>query len=97
MFWAAGLNGGTNSVFWAGRGADTVAQTLGMPIQNTAIGLALNWAGVENRLIWSIASGTYALNAIGAPIAVVTYVSPDSIFLLETAILQPRGMSFRYF
>jgi hypothetical protein len=94
--WAAGLNGGANSVFWSGRGAGQIAATLGMPIQNTAIGAALNWAGVENPFIWSLASATYAMNASGAPMAVVTYANPESIWTLEQAILDLRGISYTY-
>jgi RHS repeat-associated protein len=94
--WAAGLNGGANSVFWSGRGAAKLAVESGlMPIQHTAIGSLLNAAGVESRFIWSLASATYAANASGTATAYITYFNPEAIWTLEQAILELRGVPFR--
>jgi uncharacterized protein RhaS with RHS repeats len=90
--WAAGLNGGDNSVFWAGRGASTVADTLGTTITKTPIGALLNGLGVENRLVWGAASATFAANASGTAQAVIRYVDPDTLWLIEQAILNWRSI-----
>lgn len=90
--WAAGLNGGANSVFFAGRGASTVAETMGTTIAKTPIGAVLNGLGVENRIVWSVASATFAANAEGTAIAVIRHVAPESLWLVERAILNWRGI-----
>ncbi len=95
--WAAGLNGGANSAFWAGRGASQIAQTLGTTIADTPIGAVLNGLGIENRLVWTAASATFAANADGTAIAVLNYVAPDSIWLVEQAILNLRGVPIAVF
>jgi RHS repeat-associated protein len=94
--WAAGFNGGQNSVFWAGRGASTVADTLGTTISKTPIGAVLNGLGVENRFVWGLASSTFAANASGTADAVIRHVSPESLWLIERSILIWRGIPIMY-
>ena len=91
--WSGGLYGGANSVFWAGRGAHAAARTLGTTIDKTIIGGLLNGLKVENRLIWSAASATFALNAKNGTKAVIRYVSPKSIWKTERAILKARKIN----
>ena len=90
--WAAGLNGGARSVFWAGRGASSVAATMGTTIAKTPIGAVLNGLGIQNRLAWTIASATFAANAKGTATAVIRYAAPNSIWPIERAILSARGV-----
>ncbi len=90
--WSSGLYGGSSSVFWAGRGASTVAEGLGTTIGQTPIGAALNALGVENRIVWGAASATFAANASGTATAVLSYVSPASLWLVERTILDFRGI-----
>lgn len=90
--WALGLNGGDSSVFWAGRGASAIADTLGTTITQTPIGAILDGLGVENRFVWTVASATFAANASGTVDAVINYVSPESIWNVEQAILNWRGI-----
>jgi len=94
--WVAGLNGGSNSVFWAGRGAAAEAATMGTTIAQTPIGSLLVSVGVENRVIWAIASATFAGNASGTATAVIRYVAPTSLWLLENTILNFRNIPIIY-
>ena len=93
--WAAGLNGGTKSVFWAGRGASADAATMGTTIAKTPIGAILNGLGIESRLVWAPASATFALNASGTATAVIRHVAPESLWIMERAILNWRGIPIR--
>jgi hypothetical protein len=69
----------------------------GIPIQNTAIGSALNALNVQNPFIWSLASATYALNASGTASVVLTGYDVDAIWTLEQAIVNLTGVSIRVF
>jgi hypothetical protein len=95
--WVGGLNGGSNSVFWAGRGSSTIAEGLGTTIGKTPIGAVLDAIGVENRIIWRIASATFAGNVRGSAIAVIRYVAQDSIWLMERAILNWRNIPIIFY
>jgi RHS repeat-associated protein len=95
--WTAGLNGGANSVFWAGRGASSVAEAMGTTIAKTPIGSVLariDATGIitVDRSIWTAASATFAANASGEARAVLAFVSPTSIWNIESAILAFRGI-----
>ncbi len=92
----AGLYGGSNSVFYAGNGARSIAEGLGTTIGQTPIGAALNALGVESRIIWVAASSIFAANASGTVTAVITYVAPNSIWLIEKAILIWRNIPIIY-
>lgn len=81
-----------SSVFWAGRGASAEAATMGTTIAKTPIGAILNGLGVENRLVWGAAAATFAANASGTATAVIRYVAPESLWLVERAILNWRGI-----
>jgi RHS repeat-associated protein len=94
--WAAGLNGGANSAFWAGRGASQTAATMGTTIGQTPIGAILGGLGVENRIVWTVASATFAANASGTATAVIRYVGPNSIWMIERAILNLRNVPIIY-
>jgi RHS repeat-associated protein len=64
--WAAGLNGGANSVFWSGSGNMLRAQAYGKSLEMTLIGRAMNFAGEKTPYwAWKAASATYAANASG--------------------------------
>jgi len=93
--WAAGLNGGANSAFWAGRGASAEAAALGTTIGGTPIGAILTAAGVESRLVWGAASATFAANASRA-VAVIRYVAPNSLWRVEQAIREARRVAITY-
>jgi hypothetical protein len=69
--WAAGLNGGSNSVFWSGSANMERASQLGTNLESTPIGALMN-AGGENTpyFLWKAASATFAANADGTAIKV---------------------------
>ena len=48
--WAAGLNGGSNSMFWAGNGARPLAAAAGMTLDQTLIGSMLDAMGPAFRI-----------------------------------------------
>ncbi|WP_292916078.1 RHS repeat-associated core domain-containing protein [Nitrosomonas sp.] len=75
--WAAGLNGGSNSVFWVGNTARSEAASLGTTIAKTPIGWFMNRLGIENRTAWRIASSTFAANASGTATVVARSVNPS--------------------
>ncbi len=91
-----GLNGGTNSVFWSGRGAMEEAAALGTTLEKTPIGSALNalqQRGIGSRWVWEQASSVFATNAAGTAQVVVRYNNPASIFYrTELPILQRNGV-----
>jgi hypothetical protein len=97
--WAAGLNGGSNSVFWSGyqQGARGIAESLGgTTLESTPIGSVLDFAsntlGIPGLTpVWNAASATFALNAAGTADAVIlaegaTWTS------IELPILTWRGI-----
>ncbi|HNG37154.1 MAG TPA: RHS repeat-associated core domain-containing protein [Nitrosomonas sp.] len=90
--WVAGLNGGANSVFWAGKGASIDAAAIGTTIAKTPIGAILNGLGVKNKLVWNLASATFAANASGHATVVIRHVAPNSSWQIERAILNWRGI-----
>jgi hypothetical protein len=92
----AGLYGGSSSVYYAGNGARAIAEGLGTTIGQTPIGAALNALGVENPIVWTAASSIFAANASGTATAVINYVSPNSIWLVEQAILNLRNIPIIY-
>ncbi len=96
--WAAGLNGGANSVFWSGHGARVAASSLGTTINKTIIGRALASFGSHvPRFVWQVASATFAANAKGVAKAVIRYNNPRSIWLtIEKRILDWRSIPIRY-
>ncbi|NQD36438.1 type IV secretion protein Rhs [Permianibacter sp. IMCC34836] len=102
--WAAGLNGGTNSVFWSGysQGARGIAEGMGTTLELTPIGRALdvvhNTLGINlPNFVWRAASATFAANADGVATAVVLSENPLSIWAtVERAILSARGIPIVY-
>jgi RHS repeat-associated protein len=94
--WAGGLNGGANSVFWAGRGANETAAIYGTRIADTPIGAIFDGLGIESRWVWGPASATFAANASGTATAVINFVAPTSLWLTERAILTFRGIPIVY-
>jgi RHS repeat-associated protein len=71
--WAGGLVGGSNSVFWSGRGAAARAAQYGTSLERTPIGATLNWLGQSVAIpypVWQVASATFAANARGSAIKV---------------------------
>ena len=68
----------------------------GKTIVNTPIGALLNAIAPNFRPIWALASAAYAANASRA-VAVVRYVSPTSLWRIERAILEFRGVPIAYF
>jgi len=92
--WAAGFNGGSSSMFWAGRGAWSLAFDAGTTIDQTLFGSMLDAMGpAVPRWVWQAASATFAMNAAEGSGAVILYASPTSIWNLELAILTWRGIS----
>ncbi len=97
--WTAGLVGGANSVFWAGRGASVTAAQLGTTIARTPIGYTLNAlgsVGIESRLAWRLASATFAGNARGTATAVIRNLRPESLWHVERAVLEWRRIPIVY-
>lgn len=99
--WAAGLNGGSNSVFWSGysQGARGIAEGLGgTTLESTPIGAALDYAsntlGIPGLTpVWNLASATFAANASGTATAVVLSESTTSVWAtIEAPILSARGI-----
>jgi hypothetical protein len=91
---AGGLNGGSNSVFYAGNGARGLAADVGTTIDQTLIGGFLDSLGAAvPRPVWQLASATFAANATDPALAVILYQSPTSIWNTEAAILALRGVS----
>ncbi len=92
--WAGGLNGGSNSVFYAGNGARGLAADVGTTIDQTLIGGFLDSLGAAvPKPVWKLASATFAANATDPALAVILYASPTSIWNTEAAILAWRGIS----
>jgi len=95
---AAGLNGGSNSVFWSGysQGAQKAAMELGTTIEKTPIGKTMDF--VHNQVglkipdsMWKAASATFAANAKGTATAVVRSNNPASVWAsIEQPILNFR-------
>jgi hypothetical protein len=99
MMWAAGLNGGSNSVFWSGysRGARGLAEGIGgTTLESTPIGATLDFASNTLRIpgltpIWDLASATFAANASGTAAAVI--LSEGATWTgIEAPILAARGI-----
>src|ERR1700677_4534602 len=66
--WTAGLNGGSNPIFYSGDGALEYANTLGgTTMQDTVIGGALARLppSIPTNVLNGIGSATFALNAVG--------------------------------
>jgi hypothetical protein len=92
--WAAGLNGGSASMFYAGNGARGLAFDAGMTIDQTLIGSMLDSMGAAvPRPVWQLASATFAANATEPAAAIILYAGPTSIWNMEAAILAWRGIS----
>jgi hypothetical protein len=97
--WAAGLNGGANSVFWSGyqQGARGIAESLGgTTLESTPIGSALDFAsntlGIPGLTpVWNAASATFALNASGTANAVIL-AEGTTWTSIELPILSGRGI-----
>jgi len=97
--WAAGLNGGSNSVFWSGysQGARGVAEGLGgTTLESTPIGAALDYASNSLGIpglgpVWSAASATFAANASGTASAVI-FAEGSTWASVEALILAFRGI-----
>jgi len=70
--WAAGLNGGTGSMFYAGNGARALAFDSGTTIDQTLIGSILDSMGAAvPRPIWQLASATFEANATDPAAAII--------------------------
>ena len=97
--WAAGLNGGTNSVFWSGysRGARGLAEGLGgTTLESTPIGATLDFAANYLNIpglgpIFKLASATFAANASGTATAVIL-AEGITWTTVEAPILAARGI-----
>ena len=86
-------------MFWAGRGASATAAQLGTTIARTPIGYTLNSlasVGVESRMVWRLASATFAGNARGTATAVIRNLRPESLWHVERAILEWRRIPIVY-
>jgi RHS repeat-associated protein len=99
--WPAGLNGGSNSVFWSGfeYGAKTIAETLGKTLTKTPIGAALEYLQYGRGIpipdfVWKLASATFAANAKGSAIAVIRY--ERDAWRIESQILEFRNIPIIY-
>jgi hypothetical protein len=98
--WAAGLNGGSSSVFWSGysQGARGIAEGLGTTLESTPIGATLDFAsntlGIPGLTpVWNLASATFAANASGTATAVILSESATSVWAtIEAPILEARGI-----
>lgn len=91
--WAAGLNGGTGSVFWSGPGNMQRAAQLGRSLESTPVGAAMNYFGANTPYwMWKAASATFAANAKGVATKVGT--QPGNIWrTVEQPILNVRKIS----
>jgi hypothetical protein len=68
--WAAGLNGGSSSVFWSAANMERAA-AYGTTLDQTLIGGLLNAGGESTPYwLWKVASATFAANADGTAIKV---------------------------
>jgi hypothetical protein len=93
----ANLNGGSNSVFWAGYGAEAEAVKLGTTIGKTPIGYLANKLGIENRKVWAFLSRIFAKNAKGTAKIVEKYKSPNTIWnKVEKPILNKNKIPLIY-
>ncbi len=90
--WAAGLNGGTNSVFWSGPGNMQRAAQLGTNLESTSLGSLMNYFGDKTPYwLWKVASATFAANADGTAIKVG--VEAGNVWrTIEQPILNLRGI-----
>jgi RHS repeat-associated protein len=98
---SAGLDAGSKSVLWAGRGASQEAALLGTPINKTPIGNVLDKLDSAGKLpfrnfVWEQASAVYATNAAAAmkvvPV-VIRFNTPASIlYRIELPILMKNGV-----
>lgn len=103
--WAAGLNGGANSVFWSGysQGARGIAEGLGTTLEGTPIGGAMDWLSNTAGLnlpgwAWKAASATFAANADGTATAVILSSNPASVWAtVEAPILAARGIGIVFY
>jgi RHS repeat-associated protein len=101
--WAAGLNGGSQSVFWSGynQGARYAAEVAGgTTLEQTVIGGVLdtiqNGFGVRlPAAIWNAAARTFARNAWGEATAVIRAAGPTWTEI-EAPILAARDIAIRF-
>ncbi|MGH8237216.1 MAG: RHS repeat-associated core domain-containing protein, partial [Steroidobacteraceae bacterium] len=73
--WAAGLNGGANSMFWSGSGNAARAAQLGTSLERTPIGWTLDKINKVVPIpmpVWKAAAATFAMNARGVAVKVGT-------------------------
>jgi RHS repeat-associated protein len=101
--WAAGLDGGANSVFWSGfnEGARDIAEGLGTTLEQTPIGGAMdflqNTVGIPlPSALWNAASATFAENATGTATAVILNAG-QTWTNVELPILLSRGIPIIYY
>ena len=90
----AGLNGGARSVFWSGVGNQQRAASMGVSLERTPIGSALNRYGSSvPGWSWKAASCIYACNASGNAIKVG--LQEGRIWTtVERPVLQWRGIPY---
>jgi hypothetical protein len=91
-WWAAGLNGGSMSMFWSGNGARQLAFDAGMTLDQTLIGsIADSLPFNLPPPVWNAMSATFALNATEPAAAIIFSEGPTRA--LEARILAWRGIS----
>jgi RHS repeat-associated protein len=102
--WAAGLNGGSTSVFWSGHsvGARSSAEGLGTTLGQTPIGGMLEFVQYDvgislPKALWKAASATFAANASGTATAVILSNEAGNLWAtFEAPILSARGISILF-